>query len=453
MAKIEERFAQKFATSRDWHQRGRTLFPGGVSGQGKFGSSFPLCFEHAQGPYKHDVDGNQLIDYSMGSGSLIMGHSPPEVTAAIIAQADKGSIVGGSPLSGHTSHQIRYAEAIKRLMPSMERLTFTTSGTASTYLAMRLARAHTGKTKIVKFHEHFHGWHDYVTPESGQTLGGVPQAILDGVIVAPVDTGAVARILSEDNDIAAVIVEAHGAHYGTFPLPNPQFLQDLREITARHGVVFILDEVVTGFRLSPGGAQVLWDIEPDLTTLSKVMGGGQPGAAVGGKAEIMDLMALRGDPGWDSVHRVAASGTFDALALTAAAGIATLEAIATKGVNAMADAMAQRLKDGLNEAYIKNEVPGHARGLASVVQVNLGADCDCDRELCTMSYEDIYRTATPFENTRLFRQAMAVNGVDLMGGMGGPCFMVSSSHDEGVIDRTIDAFSQSMKDLRAEGGL
>ena len=451
MATIEERYLEKFAGSAEWNQRGMALSPGGRGLQTQ-GASFPLCFESGKGPYKYDVDGNEIVDYGMGSGSLIMGHSPPEVTEAIAAQNDKGSLVGGSPTSGLTTHQVRYAEAVQRLMPSLERVRFTTAGTSATYMAVRLARAFTGKSKLVKFHEHFHGWHDYVMPESGQPLGGVPQAALDSVIVAPVDTAAVARILEDDDDVAAVIVESHGAHYGTFPLPNPQFLQDLREITAKHGVVFIMDEVITGFRLSPGGAQVRFDVEPDLTTMSKIMGGGQPGAAVGGKAEIMDLLGYRGDAEWDSTHRVGVSGTFDALALTAAAGIATLDAIATKGVNARADAMAQRLKDGLNEAFIKNEVPGHARGLASIVQLVMGVDCDCDRELCTMPYEDIYRW-TAYERTRPFRQAMVVNGVDLMGAMGGPTFMVSSAHDEEVIDRTLDVFTQSIKDLRAEGAL
>ena len=453
MATIEERYALKFAGSGEWHQRGRSLFPGGFGHKGRVGRYFPLCFDHAQGPFKYDVDGNRLIDYGMGSGSLIMGHSPPEVTAAINAQVDRGSIVGGSPMSGPTTHEVRYAEAVKRLMLNIERVQFTISGTEATYLALRLARAHTGKTKIIKFRDHFHGWHDYSIPDSGQSLGGVPQAVLNTVIVAPVDTAAVERILSQDSDVAAVIVEAGGAHYGTFPLRNPTFLQDLREITERHGVVMIMDEVVTGFRLSPGGAQGRWNIEPDLTTMSKVLGGGQPGAAVGGKAEIMDLVAFRGDPEWDTVHRVPSTGTYKALALTAAAGVATLEAIASKGINARADAMAARLKTGLNDAFSRNEVPGHARGMASIVTLNLGTDCDCDREQCTMPHEEIRQSVLPLEKTRLFRQAMAVNGVDLMGAMGGPTFMVSSSHGEDLIDRTIDGFDQALRDLREEGAL
>ena len=444
MPTIEERYAQKFAKSAEWHQRGRSLFAGGVTHQTRFTSPFPMYIEHAEGSFKYDVDGNQIIDYVMGNGSLLMGHSPPEVTAAVNAQAQRGTHLGGA-----TTHEIRYAEAVKRLMPSLERIRFTSSGTESTYLALRLARAYTGKTKIVKFHEHFHGWHDYVTPESGQALGGVPEAILDTVIVAPVDAPAVERILSEQDDVAAVIVECNGAHYGTFPLQNPQFLQDIREITSRHGAVFIMDEVITGFRLSPGGAQVRWDIEPDLTTMAKIVAGGQPGSAVGGRADIMELMAFRDDPSWDNLRRVPQGGTFNAQPVTAAAGIATLEAIATQGVNDRADAMAQRLKDGLNEAFIQNEVTGHAHGISSIIHVNLGADCDCDRDLCAMPYEEISRTM-PVQKTRNIRRAMLVNGVDMMGGR---AFLVSSSHDEEIIDRTVDAFSQSLKDLREEGAI
>ncbi len=442
MDTIEERYTQKFGKSMAWYQRGQSLFAGGITHQTRFTSPFPAYIEHAEGPYKYDVDGNQIIDYVMGNGCLLMGHNPPEITEAVAAQAHRGTHLGGA-----TTHEVRYAEAVKRLMPSLERVRFTCSGTESTYLALRLARAYTGKTKLVKFHEHYHGWHDYAVPESGQGLGGVPQAIRDEVLVAPPDTAAVDRMLTDDNDIAAVIVESNGAHYGTAPLPNPQFLQDLREVTAGHGVVFIMDEVVTGFRLSPGGAQVRWGIEPDLSTMAKIIAGGQPGGAVGGRAAIMELMTLRDDPEWDAVHRVAQGGTFNAQPVTAVAGTAMLEAIANRGVNARADAMAQRLKEGLNEVFRQQAVTGHAHGIASIIHVNLGADCDCDRDLCSMSYQDIAATM-PVSKTRALRRAMLVNNVDMMGGR---AFLVSSAHDEDVIDQTVAAFSQSLRDLKAEG--
>ena len=398
------------------------MFAGGITHQTRFTSPFAVYIEHGEGPCKFDVDGNELIDYVMGNGSLLMGHNPTVVTDAVAAQATRGTHLGGA-----TTHEIRYAEAVKHLMPNMERVRFTASGTESTYLALRLARAYTGKTKIVKFHEHFHGWHDYVTPESGQALGGVPREIIDTVIVAPVDSAALDRILTENDDVAAVIVECNGAHYGTFPLMNPDFLQDVRDVTAKHNVIFIMDEVITGFRLSPGGAQARWDLEPDLTTMAKIVAGGQPGAAVGGRADIMELMAFRDDPEWDSVLRVPQGGTYNAQPVTVAAGVATLEAIATGEVNARADAMALRLRDGLNEAFIQNEVTGHAHGIASIIHVNLGADCNCDRGLCNMSYDEIYSTM-PTEKTRAIRRAMLVNGVDMMGGR---AFLVSSAHGRG----------------------
>lgn len=442
MATIEERYAQKFAKSVDWYKRGQSLFAGGITHQTRFTSPFPAYIDYAEGPFKYDVDGNQIIDYVMGNGSLIMGHSPPEVVAAVNAQISRGTHLGGA-----TTHEVRYAEAVQRLMPSLERIRFTSAGTESTLLAMRLARGYTGKNKIVKFFEHFHGWHDYATPDSGQATGGVPQSVLDTVITAQPDIADVERILSQDDDIAGVIIEANGAHFGTVPLRNPEFLQDLREVTQRYGVIMIMDEVVTGFRLSPGGAQERWGIEPDLTTLAKIVAGGQPGAAVGGKAEIMQQMAIRGDPEWDVVQRVAQGGTYNSQPITAAAGIATLEAIATKGVNAKADAMGQRLKDGLNEAFIQNEITGHAHGIASIVHVNLGADCDCDRDLCTMTHEQIYSTMT-VDRIRALRRACLVNDVDLMVGQ---AFFATSAHNEEVVDQTVEAFAQSLRDLREEG--
>jgi glutamate-1-semialdehyde 2,1-aminomutase len=239
-----------------------------------------------KGPFKYDVDGNEIIDYVMGNGSLLLGHSPPAVVEAVKRQVDLGTHLGGA-----TTWEVEYAEAVKQLMPKLERIRFTSSGTESTLLAMRIARAYTGKDKIVKFYEHFHGWHDYVVIGAGQSVGGVPQGVKDTIIVAPADVKEVDRILEQDDNVAGVIVECNGAHFGTFPLQNPQFLRNLQEVCHKHNVVFIMDEVITGFRLSKGGAQERWDLDPDLTAVAKIMAGGQPGAAVGGKADIMEVMA------------------------------------------------------------------------------------------------------------------------------------------------------------------
>ena len=445
MAKtLDEKYSEKFAKSMDWYERGKNLFAGGVTHQSRFTSPFPTYYEWAQGPFKYDVDGNEIIDYVMGNGSLIMGHNPPEVNEAVKAQMDRGTHLGGA-----TTHEVRYAEAVKKLMPKLERIRFTASGTESTLLACRIARAHTGKTKIVKFNEHFHGWQDYLCIASGQSTGGVPQEVQDTVIVAPVDVRAVDRILAHDKNVAAVIVESNGAHFATFPLQNPTFLMDLQETCKKHGVLFIMDEVITGFRLSPGGAQELWDLDPDITTMAKIMAGGQPGSAVGGRAEIMEIMSATGDPEWDGTRRAAQGGTYNANPTTAVAAIKVLEMLATQPINKMADTQARRLRDGINEEFIKNEVTGHAHGHSSLVQVNMGYDCNCDRTFCTMPFEEIYRSMPP-EKTRALRRAVLVNGADGMD-WNGMCFVVSSAHDDSVVDRTVEGFGQALRDLREEG--
>ena len=179
-------------------------------------------------------------------------------------------------------------------------------------MALRLARAYTGRTKFVKFEDHFHGWHDYVVASPGRPVAGVPDATAQSVVVLQPQISALEQLLARDGDIAAVILEPTGAHYGQLTLMVPQFLKDLRDVTKKYGAVLIMDEVVTGFRLSPGGAQGRFGIEPDLSTLAKIVAGGLPGGVVVGKAEIMDMMAFHDEPDWDGRQRVAHPGTFNA---------------------------------------------------------------------------------------------------------------------------------------------
>ncbi|MDA1188505.1 MAG: aminotransferase class III-fold pyridoxal phosphate-dependent enzyme [Chloroflexi bacterium] len=444
MGVIDKKYDQMFGKSIAWYERGKTAFAGGVTHQSRFTSPFPVYFEHAEGAFKYDVDGNEIVDYVMGNGSLLLGHSPKSVVDAVKDQIGRGTHLGGA-----TTWEVEYAEQVKRLMPKLERIRFTAAGTESTLLAMRIARGYTGKEKIIKFKEHFHGWQDYAAIDSGQAHGGIPRAVRETVIVVPVNLKRVEQVLQTDNRVAAVIVESNGAHFGTFPLQNPTFLHDLQDLCRKYGVLFIMDEVITGFRLSKGGAQERWDLDPDITTMAKIMAGGQPGAAVGGKAEIMEVMAFKGDPEWDREKRVAQGGTYNAQPITAAAGIAQLREIENGNAIELADRAAKRLKDGFNEAFMKNEVVGHAHGLSSLVQVNLGYDCNCDRELCTMPFAEIYQSM-PAEKTRALRRAALVNGADGMD-WNGLCFVVASAHTDEVVDRTVAGFSQALKDLRTDG--
>ncbi|MCE2405152.1 MAG: aminotransferase class III-fold pyridoxal phosphate-dependent enzyme [Dehalococcoidia bacterium] len=440
MSSITERYYQKHPGSVKRYEEAKQLFAGGVTHDTRYTTPFPIYATHAKGPIKWDVDGNEYVDYVSGHGSLILGHSHPAIEEVVARQIGRGTHLGAS-----TDEELRWARAIKDLMPSVEKIRFHSSGTEATLMAFRLARAYTGRDKIIKLEDHFHGWQDYAVATGGG-VAGIPDGTLSSMIVLPPnDIPAVERAL-EGGDVAAVMLEPVGAHTGHMPLMVPQYLDDLRAVTRKHGALLIMDEVVTGFRLSRGGAQVRFGIEPDLSTMAKIVAGGLPGAAVGGKADIIDMIAFRDDPEWDAKRRIAHQGTFNANPLSASTGATALEMIAREPINERADAAAARLKAGFNEVFSKLEVAGHARGLASVVMVTF-KDCGCDREVCTMGHSDIKEGSSPKFMGPL-KRGMINNGVDPMGR---GTFIVSAVHENEHIDRTVAAFEETLKAMREDG--
>ena len=442
MATILEDYIAKHPGSSSRYDESTTLFPGGVTHDTRYALPFPLFMTHGIGPRKWDVDGNEYIDYVSGHGALLLGHSRPEIAEAVAAQILRGTHLGAS-----TDEELRWARAIKVLIPSIEKLRFHSSGTEATLMAMRLARAYTGKEKVIKLQDHFHGWHDYAMAGSDRAAPGIPAASWGSmIIVPPGDLNAVEDTLNKDSDVAALILEPTGAHYGQLPFDTPNYLKGLRELTAQLGVVLIFDEVVTGFRASSGGAQVRYGIDPDLTTLAKIVAGALPGGAVGGKAEIIDMIAHRGDLEWDNTHRVYHPGTFNGNPLSAVAGATCLEMIASQPINQQADAMAARLKVGLNDIFGKMEMAGHAHGIASMIHVVM-ADCGCDRELCTMPHSQIKEvTASP--TVTALKRGLQNLGVDIMGR---DSFLVSATHTEQDVDQTLAAFETTLAAIRADG--
>ena len=442
MATILEEYIAKHPGSAQRYAEATRIFPGGVTHDNRYAQPFPLYLTHGYGPHKWDVDGNEYIDYVSGHGALLLGHSHPAVAAAVAEQITRGTHLGAC-----TDEELRWARAIQALMPSIEKLRFHSSGTEATLMAMRLARAYTGKNKIIKLQDHFHGWHDYAMAGSDRPAPGVPAESWDSMVIVPSgDLEAVEDALNRDSDIAGLILEPTGAHYGQLPFDVPNYLKGLRELTAQHEVILIFDEVVTGFRASPGGAQVLYDVAPDLTTMAKIVAGALPGGAVGGKADIVDMIAHRGDPEWDNQNRVYHPGTFNGNPLSAVAGAVCLELIASQPINQRADAMAGRLKRGLNETLGKMEVSGHAHGIASMIHLVL-ADCDCDREICNMPHREI-KEAVGSPGVTALKRSMQNNGVDIMGR---DAFLVSATHSEADIDRTLAAVEKSLAEVRAEG--
>ncbi len=328
--------------------RAEDLFPGGVNSPVRAFRAVdraPLLLERGNGPYVWDVDGRRYIDYIGAWGPAILGHGHRAVIDAIVTAARDGLALGAThPL------EIELGEAIRRAMPSVERLRFTSSGTEAVMSALRLARAATGRELIVKFAGGYHGHADGLLVEAGSGVmtnaipgsAGVPEATAAQTVVLPYnDPSSVTRAFDEHKGrIAAVIVEPVAANIGIVP-PAPGFLEHLRERTRADGAVLIFDEVITGFRIGPGGAQAHFGIRPDLTTLGKIIGGGMPIGAYGGRADLMKLVAPAGP--------VYQAGTLSGHPLSMAAGIATLAALDADRYTALEE-VARTLAAGLDAA-------------------------------------------------------------------------------------------------------
>lgn len=351
----------RYARSKELFAAAKDVIPGGVNSpvrafRGVGGT--PIFFDHGHGAHVEDVDGNNYIDYVLSWGPLLLGHAHPAVVRAIGEQAARGTSFGAP-----TELETELAELVIQLMPGIEQVRFVNSGTEATMSALRLARAYTGREKIVKFVGCYHGHADMLLVQAGSgvaTLGlpdspGVPASTAANTLTVEYnDLDAVRELFQRQGDsIAAVIVEPIAANMG-FVTPEPGYLQGLRELTRDHGALLIMDEVMTGFRVAPGGAQGYWNIDPDLTCLGKVIGGGLPVGAYAGKREIMQTVAPAGP--------MYQAGTLSGNPLAMAAGLTTLRTAfgAADGEPApfqRAVKQAQHLADGLRSLSEQTGVP------------------------------------------------------------------------------------------------
>jgi len=433
---IHETFRAKHPKAAALAERARTAIPGGITHDIRHLKPFAVYVDRASGPRKWDVDGHEYIDYWMGHGALFLGHCHPAVVKAVQAQVARGTHLGACH-----ELEVRWAELVNQLVPCAELTRFTMSGTEATHLALRIARAFTGRPRILKFTGHFHGWHDGVAigvnpPYDVPLSSGVPGATLDQVITCPPNDIKAAETILERGDIAAVILEPAGGQSGTTPT-IPGYLQELRAVTQRHGVLLIFDEVITGFRYAPGGAQEYFGVTPDITTLAKIVAGGLPGGAVCGRRDVMSMLAHRGDPTWDRSERVAHAGTFNANPLSAAAAIATLEQIGDASLQARANKLGEELRRGLGEAMKRVGVRGTCYGEASIYHVSFEGKPG-------LAGFDRPRKG---DHYHLLRCAILNEGVDCSMNHG----WVSSVHTEDDIERTIRAYERAFRAMAAEG--
>ena len=422
---IDARRYERCPQSAALYERAQRVFPSGVTHDSRHHLPFPLYVTHAQGSRKWDVDGNEYVDYRMGHGALLLGHNHPQVTRALAEQAQRGTHYGASH-----ELEVRWGELVQQIVPSAERVKFFSSGTEATMMALRLARAFTGKSKVVKIQGGFHGWHDYAAvamqpPYDVPISKGVPAAVAGTVLAAPPrDAAALERLLDSDADIAGVILIAGGA--------GREYLQHVRDVTRRRGVLLIYDEVVTGFRYAPGGCQEYYGVVPDLTALAKILAGGLPGACVAGRADVLAQFDLRDDAEWMRFGRIQHPGTFNANPLSAAAGVACLEIVRDPAVQKQATATADQIRAGLSEAFRRRGVEGNAGGEVSLIDVRFGGS-------------EAPRSGSKEFQHRL-RSAMQLGGVDFSGSL-----IVSAVHDGRDVAQTVDAFDQALGMLQADG--
>jgi glutamate-1-semialdehyde 2,1-aminomutase len=440
-SRILRAYEEKTPGSRALAQRAKALLSNGVTHVGRYLEPHAVYVDHAQGSRKWDVDGNEYVDYFGGHGALILGHNHQAVRQAVAAQLPKGAHYGASH-----ALEIEWAELIHEMIPSAERIRFTNTGTEATHLGLRVARAFTGKNKIVRLAGHFHGWHDHVSFPPGGAPGILPGIVEDTLIVEPNDVARVNELLSSRDDIAALILEPTGATFGQIPTSG-EVLRQLREATSRHGVLLIFDEVVTGFRCSPGGAQQFYGIRPDLTTLAKIVAGGYPGAALAGRADVLGVLDFRQINGRIQPPPVMHQGTYNANPMSAAAGIAALREIRDHDVIERANRTAAAIRDGMNEAISRRGLRWCAYGLFSDFHIYCGE----------ATVDDVYSGKVPWrqlkggisaELSHKIRTGMLVHGVDMMGWPGG---VVSAAHTEEDVRLTVAAFEATLEMLQAEG--
>jgi glutamate-1-semialdehyde 2,1-aminomutase len=424
------------------------LFPSGITHDARLQDPYGPYIARAAGAHKWDVDGNRYVDFYGGHGALILGHAHPEVTAAIADAAAEGTQFGASH-----PREVHWAAQIRRMVPSCERLRFTSSGTEATLMAVRLARAFTGRPKLLRFLGHFHGWHDHMTTGfashfDGSATPGVLPGVAEGVALAPPgDLAAVERLLSA-GDVAAVILEPTGASFGQVPL-RPEFLHHLRRLTAQHGALLIMDEVVTGFRIAPGGAQGAFGVRPDLSTFAKIVAGGMPGAALGGRKEILDLLDFAAAPAAGR-EKIGHQGTYNANPVAAAAGLACLRIVERGEATARADATATELRAALNAVLREERLPWAVYGTSSGFHLFLnpaGRDITPERfdpHACRM--EEIKNP--PARLVSRLRLALLLHGVDVNGRLSG---FTSAAHGPEDVADAAQALRASVRMLRDEG--
>jgi len=441
---FEDGVRSRTAKSRALYEEARQVLPGGVAANTKSTSPYPLYFREARGARITDVDGNEYIDLVMGLGIHILGHAPMSVMAAVRERLSSGTMPGIA-----TELEVELAWKVHQHMPCAEMVRFVNTGSEATLMAIRVARAYRKRDKIAKFEGNYDGQHDVVQVSTSTSAGpadapepslnhiGVAQSTLRDVVILPYNDPerASALITAHADELAAVIMEpVAGFGMGCVPATR-EFIRAIREVTAKHDIPLILDEVVTNFRLGLGGASEYYGIKPDLVTLGKILGGGFPIGGYAGRRDLMDrFVTLTGQPS-DSHEKISQSGTFSGNAVSMAAGLATIKVLEEGTVYRHVDALSERLCGGLKKLAGEHTVRVAITGVKSMFQLHYGVGHLAN--LRDQQGEDRAR-ATEFSHGMLTRGIYAIPR---------PWFM-SAAHTEEDMDTVLDAAEEVFKEVR-----
>lgn len=402
--------------------RAREVMPGGVPATFAMADDVACVISHGDSSLVYDVEGNEYIDYVLGSGPMIVGHRHPDVVAALREQLERGT-----QFYTLTEELVLFSEALVAASPCADGVKLMSSGAEATFQALRVARAATGRDRILKFQGAYHGHHDYALAGSTLKTAGLPAPLEQLVITGTYNDEQSARELIERhaNELAAVIVEPVQRNTS----PRPGFLEALRDATAAHGVVLIFDEMVTGFRIAWGGAQERYGVVPDLATYGKAIGGGLPVAAVAGGSELMEHLNPRNS---GSPRYVYSSGTLNGYPLGATAGLATLRVLGERGVYERLEAVSESLRAGLRAAAASVDYPLQVVGEGAMAAL-LFADGD-PLDPATAARADVERRRRV--EVELMKRGVFVNLPAK--------FYVSTEHDDEQVKTTVEAFGEAL---------
>jgi glutamate-1-semialdehyde 2,1-aminomutase len=420
----------------------------GIHHDARFVNPFDIFIERGNGTHKWDVDDNEYLDYVMGHGSLLLGHCHPSLVQALSDQIAKGTHYG-------TEHElaIEWAELVTKLIPAAEKVEFCATGTEAVLIAVQLARAYTGRYKILKFARHFHGWSDsmlvgFSAPHDKPLPGQLPP-LADGAVSGATyaipcnDIRALEEALAT-REFAAFFIEGGGASGGTICIPD-DVIHKARSLTNKYGTVFVIDEVISGFRWAPGGYQSIVGVNPDLCTLGKILAGGVGGgSAVCGSSDIMKLLELKSnDAEWNRWRHISHMGTWNANPLVATAGIAMLREVAKGKIHHRATSTAKKLMDSFQHQIDKRGIEGCAFNTHSTIHLHFGPCQKCDRSRCL----DAQKIPSG-EVINTLNLQLLINGVHILKGVQG---WVSAVHTDEEVLQTTEAFGKVLDGMIDEG--